>query len=250
MMKKKDISISVKNVSLVYRSFSKFSIRKNLLGFKKLQRKNFQALSNISFDIYKGQIVGIIGKNGCGKSTLLKTIGGVISPDSGLINLYGNTVSLMAIGVGFNTNLTGYENIYLSGMLLGFDENEIYEKEKEIISFSELGDFIFEPVKNYSSGMLSKLAFSITAVLETDIILIDEVLSVGDIKFREKSYNKMKELIQNNDKTVLIVSHDMNTLEEICDEVIWLHDGKIKMRGKPDSIIMHYKKFMKVKDKK
>lgn len=248
-MKKNDIAISVKNISLVYRSFSLFSVRKNLLSLKGMTRKKYVALKDVSFDVHKGKIVGIIGKNGCGKTTLLKTIGNVFSPDSGSVNLYGNSVSLMAIGVGFHNNLSGYENIYLSGMLLGFTENEIKEKEKEIIAFSELGDFINEPVKTYSSGMVSKLAFSITAILETDIILIDEVLSVGDINFKQKSFRKMQSLIQNSNKTVLIVSHDMNTLENICDEVIWLHDGLVKMKGNPRKVISKYKEFMNVKEK-
>ena len=214
-----------------------------------MTRKKYVALKDVSFDVHKGKIVGIIGKNGCGKTTLLKIIGNVFSPDSGSVNLYGNSVSLMAIGVGFHNNLSGYENIYLSGMLLGFTENEIKEKEQEIIVFSELGDFINEPVKTYSSGMVSKLAFSITAILETDIILIDEVLSVGDINFKQKSFRKMQSLIQNSNKTVLIVSHDMNTLENICDEVIWLHDGLVKMKGNPRKVIFKYKEFMNVKEK-
>ena len=213
-----------------------------------MTRKKYVALKDVSFDVHKGKIVGIIGKNGCGKTTLLKIIGNVFSPDSGSVNLYGNSVSLMAIGVGFHNNLSGYENIYLSGMLLGFTENEIKEKEQEIIVFSELGDFINEPVKTYSSGMVSKLAFSITAILETDIILIDEVLSVGDINFKQKSFRKMQSLIQNSNKTVLIVSHDMNVLEDICDDVIWLHDGRIKMTGSPKKVISKYREFMKVKN--
>ena len=152
---------------------------------------------------------------------------------------------MLSIGVGFQKKLTGYENIFLSGMLLGFSENEIKEKIDSIIEFSELKDFIYKPVSTYSSGMYSKLAFSITAILETDIMLIDEVLSVGDVKFKEKSYNKMEELISDDSRTVVIVSHSLGTLRELCDEILWLHEGKVKEIGKPKEVIAHYEEFMR-----
>ena len=158
--------------------------------------------------------------------------------------VHNNTISLLSIGVGFNNNLTGYENIYLSGMLLGFTESQIKEKEQEIIDFADIGEFIYKPVKTYSSGMYSKLAFAITAILETDIMLIDEVLSVGDAKFKEKSYNKMKELILDEHRTVIIVSHSLGTIKELCDEVIWLHDGEVRMQGNAEEVISKYEEFM------
>ena len=164
--------------------------------------------------------------------------------DKGKIDLHGRTISLLSIGVGFNKKLTGKENIYLSGLLLGFSEEQIKEKEKEIIDFADIGEFINKPVKTYSSGMYSKLAFAITAILETDIMLIDEVLSVGDVKFKEKSYNKMKELISDEHRTVIIVSHGLGTIKELCNEVLWLHEGKIKMLGKPEEVIPAYQEFM------
>lgn len=246
-MKKDDIAITVKNLHISYRGLKKFSIKRSLLKMKKNQIEVFEAVKGISFEVERGKILGFIGKNGSGKSTTLRALAGIFSPDKGTINLHGNSVSLLSIGVGFQPKLTGYENIYLSGMLLGFSEQQIKEKEKEIIDFADIGDFIYKPVKTYSSGMHSKLAFAITAILETDIMLIDEVLSVGDKTFKEKSYNKMKELISDADRTVVIVSHSLDTIEELCDEVLWLHEGKIKKYGKPSEIIKEYEEFMKPK---
>ncbi len=240
---KKENAISVKNLHITYRGLKKTSIRaswKHL--FNKVEK--FEALKGVSFEVEEGQILGIIGKNGSGKSTLLKAIAGIFSSDKGYVDLHGHTISLLSIGVGFNKKLTGKENIYLSGMLLGFSEDEIHQKEKEIIDFADIGDFINKPVKTYSSGMHSKLAFAITAILETDIMLIDEVLSVGDAKFKKKSYNKMKELINDDKRTVIIVSHSLGTIKELCDRVLWLHDGLVKDVGKPQEIIPEYEKFM------
>lgn len=243
-MKKEEIAITVKDLHVYYRDMNRFSLKRS--GVKgRGSGKIFKALKGVSFEVPKGQILGICGKNGSGKSTLLRAISGIFSPDSGSINLHGNTISLLSIGVGFQKKLTGYENIYLSGMLLGYSKEQIDEKVDEIIEFSELGDFVYKPVSSYSSGMYSKLAFSITAILETDIMLIDEVLSVGDIHFKEKSYNKMKELISDSDRTVVIVSHSTKTIVELCDKVIWLHDGLVKDEGKPEEIMEKYESFMR-----
>ena len=243
-MKKEEIAITVKDLHIYYRDMKRFSIKRS--GFKdKGTGKLFKAVKGVSFEIPKGQIVGICGKNGSGKSTLLRAISGIFSPDKGSVNLHGNTISLLSIGVGFQKQLTGYENIFLSGMLLGYTKPEIEKKVDDIIEFSELGDFIYKPVRSYSSGMYSKLAFSITAILETDIMLIDEVLSVGDIHFKEKSYNKMKELISDSNRTVVIVSHSTKTIVDLCDRVIWLHEGLIKDDGDPATIMDKYEKFMR-----
>ena len=243
-MKEKEIAITVKDLHVYYRDMKRFSLKKN--GLKgKGSGKIFKAVKGVSFEVPKGEILGICGKNGSGKSTLLRAISGIFSPDHGSINLHGNSISLLSIGVGFQKQLTGYENIYLSGMLLGYTKEEIDKKVDEIIEFSELGEFIYRPVRSYSSGMYSKLAFSITAILETDIILIDEVLSVGDIHFKEKSYNKMKELISDSNRTVVIVSHSSKTVEELCDRVIWLHEGLIKEEGNPHKIMAKYEEFMR-----
>ena len=244
IVEKKKSAITVKNLHIKYRTIKKLSIRKSLFKLKKAKSEYFEAVKGVSFDVEQGKIVGIIGKNGSGKSTLLRAIAGIFSADSGTINLHGNTISLLSIGVGFQPKLTGYENIFLSGMLLGFTEQEIKEKIDDIIKFSELGKFIHKPVRTYSSGMYSKLAFSITAIMETQILLIDEVFSVGDIKFKQKSYNKMKELISKEDRTVVIVSHSMAAMQELCNEVIWLNDGVIMAQGKPEDVIPQYEEYM------
>lgn len=240
----KNIAVTVKDLHISYRGLKKTSIR---ASWKKLKNKIeiFEALKGVSFEIEEGKILGIIGKNGSGKSTMLRAIAGIFSPDKGTIDLHGNSISLLSIGVGFNKKLSGYENIYLSGMLLGFSEEEIKKKEQEIINFADIGDFIYKPVKTYSSGMHSKLAFAITAILETDIMLIDEVLSVGDAKFKKKSFNKMKELISDDKRTVIIVSHSLDTIKDLCDEVLWLNDGEIVKTGNPKEIIPEYDEFMK-----
>ena len=203
-----------------------------------------QAIKGISFEVKKGEIMGIVGKNGSGKSTLLRAIAGIFSADSGSIELESDSVSLLSIGVGFQKKLSGRENIILSGMLLGFSEQEVRDKMDEIIEFANLGKFIDMPVKTYSSGMYSKLAFSITAVLETDIMLIDEVLSVGDAKFKKKSYKKMQELIMDENRTVVIVSHSTETLEKLCTSLLWLHEGEIKMQGDTKTVLDAYNEFM------
>lgn len=243
-MKKQEIAISVNDLHVYYRDMNRFSLKKGGLKSRG-SGKIFKAVKGVTFEVPKGQILGICGKNGSGKSTLLRAISGIFSADKGSINLHGNSISLLSIGVGFQKQLTGYENIFLSGMLLGYSKEQIEEKVKDIIEFSELGDFIYKPVRSYSSGMYSKLAFSITAILETDIMLIDEVLSVGDIHFKEKSYNKMKELISDDKRTVVIVSHNSKTIIELCDKVIWLHEGLIKDEGDPETIMNEYEEFMR-----
>lgn len=243
-MKKQEIAISVNDLHVYYRDMNRFSLKKGGLKSRG-SGKIFKAVKGVTFEVPKGQILGICGKNGSGKSTLLRAISGIFSADKGSINLHGNSISLLSIGVGFQKQLTGYENIFLSGMLLGYSKEQIEEKVKDIIEFSELGDFIYKPVRSYSSGMYSKLAFSITAILETDIMLIDEVLSVGDIHFKEKSYNKMKELISDEIRTVVIVSHNSKTIIELCDKVIWLHEGLIKDEGDPETIMNEYEQFMR-----
>ena len=240
-----EIAIEVKDLCIDYKSLKSYSIKKMLLKGKRNKREVFHAVKNVSFELEKGEILGIIGKNGSGKSTMLKAIAGIFSPDKGSIDLKGHSVSLLSIGVGFQKNLSGRENIMLSGMLLGFSEEHIKNKMQEIIEFADLGDFIDMPVRTYSSGMYSKLAFSITAILETEIMLVDEVLSVGDEKFKKKSLNKMKSLINDENRTVVIVSHSIPTLKELCTRVMWMHDGEIRKIGDSEEVLNEYKEFMK-----
>ena len=237
-------AIEVKDLVISYQNLKKTSIKKTLLHLKRQKPDRFVAVKGISFYVREGEILGIIGKNGSGKSTTLNALAGIFSPDSGSIDLNGHSISLLSIGVGFIREMTGRENITLSGMLLGFTEEQVKAKEQEIIDFAEIGEFIDMPVRTYSSGMYSKLAFSITAILETDIMLIDEVLSVGDQKFKKKSYEKMKNLISNKDRTVVIVSHSIETLKQLCDTVMWMHDGQIKRIGEPGPVLEEYVAFM------
>lgn len=236
-------AIELRDVCINYRILNATSVQKRF--FRRKQREIiFEAVKHVSFAVEEGGILGIIGKNGSGKSTLLRSIAGVFSPNGGEIDLKGHSVSLMALGVGFKDTLTGRENIMLSGMLLGFTQRQITEKMEEIIAFAEIGEFIDRPVRTYSSGMHSKLAFAITAMLETDIMLVDEVLSVGDERFRTKSLEKMKSLILDSRRTVIIVSHNKDTLRELCDRILWIHDGETREIGEPEAVLEHYVAFM------
>lgn len=240
-----EVAIEVKNLCIDYRPLKNISIVKTLFHKKDDKEKAFRAVKNVSFEVEKGEILGIVGKNGSGKSTMLRALAGIFRPDEGSIDLKGNSISLLSIGVGFNNEMSGRENIIISGMLLGFSKEQIQERMDSIIDFAEIGEFIDMPVKTYSSGMYSKLAFAITANLETDIILVDEVLSVGDERFKKKSLNKMKELILDKNRTVVIVSHDLNTLKDLCDKILWIHEGEIREYGKPQEILERYREFMR-----
>lgn len=240
----KKIAIDVKDVKIQYKMMKKFSIQRNLLKRDADKAEIFEAVKGVTFNVEKGEILGIIGKNGSGKSTLLRAIAGVFSPNDGEIDLKGNSVSLLSLGVGFKDTLSGRSNIFLSGMLLGFSEEEVKKKEADIVEFSELGKFIDMPVKTYSSGMYSKLAFAITSSLETDIMLVDEVLSVGDEHFQKKSLARMEQLITDKNRTVIIVSHNTETLDKLCDRVLWLNDGVIMEMGNTKEVLTKYKQYM------
>ena len=240
-----ETALEVNHVSIDYKNLMHMSMHQALLK-KDVKRADIvRAVDDVSFSVEKGKILGIVGRNGSGKTTLLRSIAGIFRPDEGWIDTKGNRVSLMAIGIGFHPNNTGREKILMSGMLLGCSLDYVKEHMEEIIEFSELGDFIERPVRTYSSGMYSKLSFAVTAILDTDIMLVDEVLSVGDEHFRKKSYKKMEELMLSN-RTVLIVSHATDTLKKFCDDVLWINDGKFMKLGQTEEVLAEYDEFMQL----
>lgn len=208
--------------------------------------KQFNALSNVSFDVSEGEFIGIVGLNGSGKSTLLKIIAGVMKPSKGNSRVFGTVAPLIELGAGFNPALSGRENIYMNGYVLGFSKKFIIEHMDEIIDFSELGDFIDIPMNNYSSGMRSRLGFAIATTVRPQILIVDEVLSVGDYKFQEKCRKRMQEMLKNN-TTVLFVSHSIQQVRDMCTRCIWLEKGKIIMNGETNEVC---DKFMGEKNTK
>lgn len=205
----------------------------------KIKYEEFWALKNVSFEVGRGEVVGIIGHNGAGKSTLLKVISGILKPTGGELEVHGNVVPMLELGSGFDHDLTGRENIFLNGSILGYSEKYLKEKYEQIVEFSELGKFIDVPIRNYSSGMLMRLAFSIATVVQPEILIVDEILAVGDAAFQEKSKARMLELMSGG-TTVLFVSHSLEQIREMCDRVIWLEHGQIKAIGATKEICDAY----------
>ena len=208
---------------------------------RRLKKTEFWALNDVSFEVKKGEVIGLIGSNGAGKSTLLKVVSGVMKPTKGKVTVNGQVSPMIELGAGFDYELTARENIYLNGAILGYSKQFIDDKFEEIVEFSELRDFLDAPVKNFSSGMVAKLAFSIATVVDPEILIVDEILSVGDIKFQEKSKNKMMEMIKGG-TTVLYVSHSLESIEELCDRVVWLEHGKLVKIGNTKEICKEYYK--------
>ena len=205
----------------------------------KIQYEEFWALKDISFEVRRGEVLGIIGHNGAGKSTLLKVISGILKPTSGTVQVNGVVVPMLELGSGFDFDLTGRENIFLNGSILGYSEKFLKSKYDEIVEFSELGQFIDVPLRNYSSGMVMRLAFSIATVVQPDILIVDEILAVGDADFQEKSKKRMLELMGGG-TTVLFVSHSLDQIREMCDKVIWLDHGQMKMDGETQEVCNAY----------
>lgn len=238
--------IEVENVTMRFRMVNDkvISLKEYVVALleHRLQYKEFTALEDVSFQVRKGEVMGIIGKNGAGKSTLLKIIAGVLKPTSGKVTLKGNVVPMLELGSGFDQELSGSENIFLNGSILGYDKSFLESKYDEIVEFSELKDFIHMPIRNYSSGMLMRLAFSIATVVEPEILIVDEILAVGDEGFQTKSKARMMELMSGG-TTVLFVSHSIKQIEEMCDRVIWLDEHKVRQIGSTEEVCRRYEEF-------
>ena len=206
---------------------------------KRIKKSDFWALKNVTFEVEKGDVVGLIGSNGAGRSTLLKVVSGVMKPTEGKVEVDGVISPMIELGAGFDGDLTARENIYLNGAILGYSKEFLDSKFDEIVEFSELKEFLDVPVKNFSSGMVAKLAFSISTIVDPEILIVDEILSVGDIKFQEKSKNKMMSMI-NGGTTVLYVSHSLDSIRELCNKVVWLEHGKVVMAGETNKVCDAY----------
>lgn len=217
------------------------SIKEYIVQFVKgkIQYEEFWALRDVSFEVKKGEVLGIVGHNGAGKSTLLKVISGILKPTNGSVQVNGTVVPMLELGSGFDFDLTGRENVFLNGAILGYSEQFLKDKYEEIVAFSELGQFIDIPLRNYSSGMVMRLAFSIATVVNPDILIVDEILAVGDAEFQEKSKKRMLELMGGG-TTVLFVSHSLEQIREMCDRVIWLDHGQMKMYGDTQEVCDAY----------
>ncbi|MCI9149316.1 MAG: ABC transporter ATP-binding protein [Lachnospiraceae bacterium] len=240
-----EIAIRIDNVSKLYKLYDKPMDRlKESLGFSKKKRyKEHYALSNVSFDVKKGETVGIIGTNGAGKSTILKIITGVLNPTSGNVQINGRISALLELGAGFNMEYTGIENIYLNGTMIGFSREEISQKLDDILAFADIGDFVNQPVKTYSSGMFVRLAFAVAINIEPEILIVDEALSVGDVFFQAKCFHKFEEF-KDMGKTILFVSHDMSSIQRYCDRVILLNKGRKAAEDDSKTVIDLYKKLL------
>lgn len=236
--------ITVDHVTMTYKmSYDRTkSFKEYLMQLFKGKNKyeEFNALKDVSFKVNKGEVIGIIGRNGAGKSTILKVISGILKPTEGKVTISGNIVPMLELGSGFDYDLTGRENIFLNGAILGYSREFLNEKYNQIVEFSELGDFIEVPIRNYSSGMLMRLAFSIATVVEPEILIVDEILGVGDEKFQAKSRERMMQLM-NGGTTVLFVSHSLEQIREMCGRVVWLDGGQIKMIGETKEVCDAYK---------
>ncbi len=245
----KKIAISLRDVSKYYKLYQnpKDRLKEALSPFGKIYHEKFYATNKINLDIKKGEILGIVGKNGSGKSTLLKLITNVLTPDSGSIKVDGKISALLELGSGFNPEFTGEQNIFFYGTILGFSKKEMSEKLDDIIAFADIGEFMHQPLKTYSSGMRSRLGFSVAIHIDPEILILDEVLSVGDIHFKRKSYTKMQEFFESG-KTIIYVSHSSSEISRLCSRAVMLHGGEILMDGDPKEVTKYYEKYLFAKD--
>lgn len=239
MIKAEDISVRFQLANDRINTLKEFAIA---LATKRIRFHEFWALQQVSFELRKGEVLGIIGKNGAGKSTLLKVISGIMKPTRGSVDVYGNVVPMLELGSGFDNDLSGRENVFLNGAILGYPQQFLQEKYDEIAAFSELGDFLEVPLRNYSSGMVMRLAFSIATVVNPEILIVDEILSVGDAQFQEKSRKRMMELMSGG-TTVLFVSHTMAQIRKMCSKALWLEQGQVVGYGKTKEVCDQYEEY-------
>ncbi|MDO4294769.1 MAG: ABC transporter ATP-binding protein [bacterium] len=244
-MKQETSAISVQGVTKVYRLYEKpiDRLKESISLTHKSYHRDFYALNGLSFEVEKGQSVGIIGTNGSGKSTILKIITGVLTPTTGTVTVNGKISALLELGAGFNMDYTGIENIYMNGTMMGFTKKEMDEKLQEILDFADIGDFVYQPVKTYSSGMFVRLAFALAINVEPEILIVDEALSVGDVFFQAKCYRRMEEIRQNG-TTILMVTHDMGSIIKYCDKVVLLNRGNFVAEGEAGHMVDLYKKIL------
>lgn len=242
-------AVRVQNVSITYRTtFERTPTFKSAivrLGRGERAVREVQALKHVSFEVPEGTSLGIVGANGAGKSTLIRALGGILPPTEGRIEVHGRISALLALGVGFNPNLSGTENVILGGLANGLSRKQVQERAQEIADFAELGDFMDLPIRTYSSGMRSRLAFAVSVHMDPDILMIDEALSAGDAKFKKKAADKMHELMQSA-RAMFLVSHALGSIKEMCNAAIWLHKGELMLQGSPDEVVAAYTKFLEV----
>jgi ABC-type polysaccharide/polyol phosphate transport system ATPase subunit len=242
-------AVRVQNVSITYRTtFERTPTFKSAivrLGRGERAVREVQALKHVSFEVPEGTSLGIVGANGAGKSTLIRALGGILPPTEGRIEVHGRISALLALGVGFNPNLSGTENVILGGLANGLSRKQVEERAQEIADFAELGDFMDLPIRTYSSGMRSRLAFAVSVHMDPDILMIDEALSAGDAKFKKKAADKMHELMHSA-RAMFLVSHALGSIKEMCNAAIWLHKGELMLQGSPDEVVAAYTKFLEV----
>lgn len=241
-----DIAIKVEKLSKVYRLYDRpiERMKEALSISKKKYSRDHYALNNVSFEVKKGEVLGIIGTNGSGKSTILKIITGVLNPTSGTVEVNGKISALLELGAGFNPEYTGLENIYLNGTMMGYSKEEMAERVQPILDFADIGEFINQPVKTYSSGMFARLAFAVAINVEPDILIVDEALAVGDMRFQIKCMNRMKEMMQGG-VTILFVSHDVSSIRRFCSKAVWLNKGNVEEIGEVNMVADKYMDFLK-----
>ena len=244
------LAVKVEDLSITYRTTfeRKPTLKQALIRFGRGQRavREIEALRNVSFEVRTGTAMGIIGSNGAGKSTLMRAMAGILPPTTGSVEVWGKASTLLALGVGFNKDLSGRENIILGGLASGLSRREVEERAEDVAEWTELGDFIDMPMRTYSSGMSARVGFSVAVHMKPDILMIDEALSTGDAKFREKANAKMAEL-RESARAMFLVSHGLGSIKEMCNEAIWLNKGELMMRGEPEDVVDAYMKFVKVK---